>query len=160
MTVPEAAVHETHGSEPTEDQVRRPRELPIMKTVPEAARMQRAAKDQLWFRVSAADSRHHSRPDCSINYVGHELPCIAREKRDYVCISQNAAEAIKGDQPILLRIARAKFGHPKVPDKMPDNRLIGQSQRRAQISLIAAPGSRLPRDRPGRQLATCRPATL
>ena len=79
MTVPEAAMHETDGSEPAEDQVRRSRELSIMKAVPEAACMQRATKDQLWLRVPAADSRHHSRPDRSINYVGHDMACIARE---------------------------------------------------------------------------------
>ena len=44
MTVPEAAMHETDSSEPTEDQVRCSRELPIMKTVPETARVQCAAK--------------------------------------------------------------------------------------------------------------------
>ena len=49
MTMPEATIHETDGSEPAEDQVRRSRKLPIVKTVPEAARMQRAAKDQLGF---------------------------------------------------------------------------------------------------------------
>lgn len=160
MTVPEAAVHETDSSEPTEDQVRRPPELPIMKTVPEAARMQRAAKGQLGFRVPGADSCHHARPDRSINYVGHELACIAREERDHACISQNVVEAIKEDGVIVRRIAQAEFGHPKALGKVPDCRLMDQSQRRARISLIAAPGSRLPRGRPGRQLATCRPATL
>ena len=54
-----------------------------MKTVPEAARMQRAAKGQLGFRVPGADPCHHARPDRSINYVGHELACIAREERDH-----------------------------------------------------------------------------
>ena len=88
MTVPEAAMHETDSSEPPEDQVWRSRELPIMQTVPEPARMQCATKDQFRFRVLAPDSRHHSRPDLSINYVGHELACIARKERDRACISQ------------------------------------------------------------------------
>ena len=157
MTVPEAAVHETHGSEPTEDQVRRPPELPIMKTVPEAARMQRAAKGQLGFRVPGADSCHHARPDRSINYVGHELACIAREERDRACISQNVVEAIKEDGVIVRRIARAEFGHPKAPGKVPDCRLMDQSQRRAPISQFATGGSRLRGDPPGKQITTCRP---
>ena len=77
MTVPEAAMHETDSFKPTEDQVRLPRELPVVKTVPEAARMQRAAKHQLAFRVLSADSRHHSRPNRLIDYIGHGLFCIA-----------------------------------------------------------------------------------
>ena len=88
-------MHETDSSKPGEDQVRRPRELPVVKTVPEAARMQRAAKDQLGFRVSAADSRHHSRPNRPINYVGHKMACTAGEERDCTSISMNIVEAIK-----------------------------------------------------------------
>ena len=159
MTVPEAAMHETDGSEPAEDQVRRSRELSIMKAVPEAACMQRATKDQLWLCVPAADSRHHSRPDRSINYVGHDMACIAREERDCACISQNAVEAIKENRPKFLRIARAELGHPKVPDKVPGSRLMGQSQCRTPILQIATRGSRHPDDCPGKRLATCRPAT-
>ena len=159
MTVPEAAMHETDSSEPSKDQVWRSRELPIMQTVPEPARMQRATKDQFRFRVLAPDSRHHSRPDLSINYVGHELACIARKERDRACISQNGVEAIKEDAVTVQRIARAELGHPKASEKVPDSHLMGQSQRRALISQFAPRSSRLPGDLPSKQLATCRPAT-
>ena len=45
MTVPEAAMHKADGAKPAEHQVRGPRKLPVMKTVPETARMQRTPKD-------------------------------------------------------------------------------------------------------------------
>ena len=158
MTVPEAAMHEADGSEPAKDKVRRSGELPIVKAVPEAARMERAAKDQLWFRVPAADSRHHSRPDRLINYIGHELACIAKEEQDRACISQNVVDAIKEDRVIVRRTALAGSGHPKVPDTVPDRCPEGQSQRCRPVSHIVARGSRLLGHPPGKRLRTHRTA--
>ena len=137
MTVPEAAMHETDGSEPTKHQVRRSGELPIMQTVPEATRMQRSPKNQLGFRVLATDPRHHPRPNRSINYVGHQLPCFTKEERDCTCISRNVVEAIKEDRVILQRIAWGEFQRPKESDTLPHSRLMDQSQRRNPLSQLA-----------------------
>ena len=79
MTVPEAAVDKADSLEPMEDQIRRSGELPIMKTVPEAACMQRAAKCQLRSGILGANPRHHSRAGSAINYVGHRSACVAME---------------------------------------------------------------------------------
>lgn len=159
MTVPETAMHETDSAKPTEHQVRRPRELPVVKTVPEAAPMQRAAKDQLGFRVLPADSRHHSRPNRSINYIGHDLLCIAWEGRDRACISQNIVKAIKEDGVTARSMTRSDFGHRETPDNLPEGCLMGQPQHLAPILRFATHCSGLPGDPPGKRLATCRPAT-
>ncbi len=60
MTVPEAAMHETDSAEPTKDQIRRPGEVPVVKTISEAARVQGAAEDQFRLRVPSANSCHHA----------------------------------------------------------------------------------------------------
>ena len=159
MTVPEAAMNETDSSEPTEDQVRRPRELPIVKTVPEAARMQRAAEDQLGLRVPAADSCHHSRTDRSINYVRHELTCFAGEKGYHACISQNVVEAIKKDRIILRHPTWGEAQRAKAPDTLPHSRHMDQSQRRTPLSQLAPRCSRLPGDRPVKRPPACPSAT-
>ena len=113
MTMPEAAVHETDSSKPTKDEVRRPRKFPIMKAVPETARMQRAAEHHLRFRVFAAYSCHHSRPNGSINYVDHGLSRVASEERYRVRISQNIFNVIKEDAVFVRSVAHSKPDPPK-----------------------------------------------
>ena len=155
MTMPEAAMHETDSSEPREDQIRRPGELPVVKAVPESARMQSAAKDQLGFRVLPADSRHHSGPNRSINYVGHGLACIAWETWDRACIPQNIAGVTKKDGVMEERISEADFGHRNAFGNLPDCRVAGRSQHHARISQFAACDSLLLGSPPGKQHAKC-----
>ena len=107
MTVPKAAVHETDSSKPRKDEVRRSRELPIMKTIPEAARMQRSAKDQFGSGVLPTNSRHHSRPNRLINNVGHELACVAWEECNSTPISQDIGQAIKEVDVIVRSIVQS-----------------------------------------------------
>ena len=95
MTMPEAAMHETDGAEPSEDQIWGTRKLPVMETVSEAARMQCASKDQFGLRIPAADSRHHSRPYSPIYYVRHGMTCDKREKWHCRFISGNLVKASK-----------------------------------------------------------------
>ena len=148
MTMPEAAMHETDSAKPTEDEVGRPRELPIVKPVPETARMQRAAKHHLRFRVLAAYSGHHSRPNGAINYIDHGLSCIEWEERHRVRIPQSTLEAIKEDAVIVRTIARSGPGLPKAKIRDCDTSLTDQPQRRAPISRLATCSSLLAIGRP------------
>ena len=85
-----------------------------MKPISEAARMQRTAKNQFGFRVLGTDSRHHSRPNRSINYVSHQLTYSAKEERDCTYISQNIVDAIKECRAIFHLQARVEYGYRKV----------------------------------------------
>ena len=156
MTVPEAAMHETDSSEPTEDQVRCSRELPIMKTVPETARVQCAAKRQFGFRIPSADSRHHPRPNSSINYIDHVLSCVAWKEGDREHIPPNIIEAIKEVAAIIRSMARSEPGLSRTPTSDLDRSLTDRLQRRAPTWQLTTCGSRLAAKPRGERLSTCR----
>lgn len=141
MTMPEAAMHETDSSKPTEDQVRRPRQLPVVKTVSETARVQRASKRHLRFRVFAANAGHHSRPNGWINYIDHGRSCIAWKERFRVRTPQGMLEAIKEDAVIVRTTARSGPGLPRATIRVRDTSLMDQLQRRAPISHLTTRGS-------------------
>ena len=71
MTVPEAAMHEAHGSETTERKIWSSRQFPIMESVSEPSRIQGSSENQFGFRVLAADVRHLPRARCLIYDVDH-----------------------------------------------------------------------------------------
>ena len=158
MTVPEAAMHEADSSEPAEDQVRCSRELPIMKTVPETACVQCAAQRQFGFRVPAADSRHHPRPNSSINYIDHVLSCVAWKEGGREHIPPNIFEAIKEVAVTERSIAPSEPGLSGAPASDPDRGLIDRLRRHAPIWQRITCGSRLAAAPPGERLSTCRSA--
>lgn len=133
MTVPEAAVHKADSCESTEHHVRRPGELPVMETVPEAACMQCPAKGQLRPRVLPPNSCHHSRSYCPINYVGHVLAFITRKIWNPTCIPLNIIDANKEHGAIVRHIPQADFKHQQAPRNLSDLHLMGWSQHRAPI---------------------------
>lgn len=158
MTVPEAAMYETDRFKSAKDHIRFSWQLPIMKTVPEAASMHCAAKQQFGSRVPAADSRHHSRPDSLINYVSHELPRIASKERRYARISRNVAGSIKQDGVIVQCVSRAEFGHTAAHGELPVGRLVGHSRRLSPIAQTVALRPSLLGNPPDEQHAKCRSA--
>ena len=99
MAVPEASVYEAHGPEATESKVRSSGEFPVMKPVPESARMQRSAEDQFWLRVLAADARHHPRAGHLVYDVGHETRPLGRERRSLVGVSMRAVTKTNEPEP-------------------------------------------------------------
>jgi len=136
MTMPEAAMHETDSSKPTEDQVRRPRQLPVVKTVSETAHVQRASKRHLRFRILAADSGHHSRPDRLINYINHRLSCAAWTKRHRVRIPKNIFEVIKENAAILGTVAWSEPELQRAPKRDRNTSFMQQLQGLTSISHI------------------------
>jgi len=136
-------MHETNSAKPTEDEVGRPRELPIMKPVPETARMQRTAKHHLRFRVLAAYSGHHSRPNGPTNYVDHGRSCIAWEAHHRVRIPQDIVDTIKEVAAIMRTIAQSEPGLSRAPIRDPDTSFMDQVQRRAPISHLTTRGPHL-----------------
>ena len=82
MTMPEATVHETNGSETTEDQVWLSRELSVMEPISDTSRVKCPPEDKLGFRVLTADSSHHARSAFPIHYVDHQLSFSNDEQRD------------------------------------------------------------------------------
>ena len=148
MTMPETAMHETDSAKLTEDEVGRPRELPIVKPVPETARMQRTAKHHLRFRVLAAYFGHHSRPNGAINYIDHGLPCVEWEERRRVRIPRDTSEALKEGTAFVRTIAQSEREQAKAPIRDRYTSLMDQLHRRAPISHLATRGSRLAIDHP------------
>ncbi len=144
MTVPETAMHETDSSELTEDQIRRPRELPVVKTVPETARMQCTAKYHLRLRVLAANTGHHSRSNGSINYIDHERSCIAWEAHHRVRIPQDIVDTIKEVAAIMRTTAQSEPGLSRAPIRDRDTSFMDQVQRRAPISHLTTRDPNLP----------------
>lgn len=71
MTVPEAAVHETDGSELTKDEIGSTRKFAVMQTVPQPAGMKSPPQNEFGPRVSSTDSRHHAGAGRLIHYVRH-----------------------------------------------------------------------------------------
>ena len=71
VPMPEAAMHEAHGSEASKHEVRAARKLPIVQAVSEAASMNSPSKDELRSRVPASDPGHHARTGRSVHYVRH-----------------------------------------------------------------------------------------
>ena len=114
-----------------------------MKPVPETARMQRTAKHHLRFRVLAAYSGHHSRPNGPTNYIDHGLSCIEWEERRRVRIPQDNSEALKEGTVIVRTIAQSEHEHAREPIRDHDTGLMDQLQRRAPISYLATRGPRL-----------------
>ena len=155
MTVPEAAMHKTDRSKPRKHHVGAARERAIMKTVPEAPRMHRTAKVQFGLGVLAADSGHHSRPDRSINNVGHELACVAMKDRDCMRISQRDVAAINKDGAFVGRSGRIEFIRQ---GKVHGDRLGNCSLLPARALQLAARCSRVRGNQLGKLLARCRPA--
>ncbi len=137
-------MHETDSPEAAEDQIRRTRELPIMKAIPETTRMQRPPKYHLRFRVLSTDSGHHSRPNGRIDYIDHGVSCIAWENRHRVRIPQNMVEEFKEDPVTVQSTARARVS--KVPNTHPDTSFLEHLQTPASISHLATRGSRLASD--------------
>ncbi len=141
VTMPEAAVHEANRSEPTENQVRLPWQIPVVQTVPKSARMQCAAKYQLRFRIPAPNSGHHSRTNGRINGIDHGRSCIALAERSFVRISQRALEAIKEDTVIVQTAAQSMPERPRTKRRVRDTSLMGRFKRSAPISHLATRGS-------------------
>ena len=119
VTMPEASMHEADGSESAKDQVRRPGKHSVMKTVPEAMRMQRAPKYQLGFRILPTNPRHHSRPDGPIDRVDHELACTASGE-PFASTSRKATVTIHEDGDIVRCTARDEFAPRKTSGKVPN----------------------------------------
>ena len=71
MSMPEAAVNETHRSESTKHQIGRAGEFSIMQSVSEAKCVESPPESQFGYSISAPDSRHHPGTSRLIHYVRH-----------------------------------------------------------------------------------------
>ena len=71
VTVPEAAVNETHGSESTKHEVRGTRELAVVQPVSQAACVESPAKSDFGYSVPASNPCHHARASGLVDYVRH-----------------------------------------------------------------------------------------
>lgn len=71
VPVPEAAMHEDHRSVGGKNKIGSARKPLAVKPVPEAHSMQVPPQFQFRFRVLTPNPRHHARPGCSIDHVGH-----------------------------------------------------------------------------------------
>lgn len=103
MTMPKAAMHETHRCEATEDEIRRSRQLSVMEAKSKSTSVKGAAKRQLGFRIPIADLRHHSRSLSSIHNVGHPRSYSSSRREHGPLSSQDPAFAIKVEQAIRWR---------------------------------------------------------
>ena len=155
MTVPEAAMHETDSSEATKDQVRGAGKAPIMKPIPETTGVQRTSKYQFWFRILGADSRHHSRSDCSINYIDHQLTSTAMKEREIACISRNVTAATKKFFAVLRSKVPSKFDYPKTVHLSPDHYLNVQTLHHTPIRKVIGHGHHFLVDPIGKRPAVC-----
>lgn len=59
MSVPEAAVNEAHGSEPTKHEIGGTRQPSVVKTVPQTACVERPAKSDFGYSVPVSNPGHH-----------------------------------------------------------------------------------------------------
>ena len=83
VAVPKTAVHKTHGMETPESKIRRSRQLPIVETVSESARMQGPTENQFWLGILAAYTCHHPRAGFLVYHVDHEKFPVDRELHLY-----------------------------------------------------------------------------
>lgn len=71
VSMPEAAMHETDGTEAGKDDIRSARKVGRVKTKAYASRMQRPAEHELGPGILPFDTRHHPRSSCSIYNICH-----------------------------------------------------------------------------------------
>jgi hypothetical protein len=74
MSVPEAAMHEDHGSMLRKDKVRSTGNLAGMKSEAEPARVQCPPESQLGLGVLSPDPRHHPGTGLLVYDIGHICP--------------------------------------------------------------------------------------
>ena len=100
MSVPEAAVNETHCSQSTKYQVGSAREFPIVQAVSETTCVEGTAKGEFGPRVPASDPRHHARTSRLIHNVRHRWPCTGSEEYIRQRISRETSTVIKPDRSL------------------------------------------------------------
>ena len=69
--MPETTVHKDHRVPLPEDDVRRPGEISLAKTEPEAPSMEGPPEHQLRLRVATSDARHNLRAGLTVHDVHH-----------------------------------------------------------------------------------------
>ncbi len=95
VTVPEAAVNEAHGSEPTKHEIGGTREVAVVQAVPQTAGMESTAKNEFGYSVPASNPRHHPRTGHLVHYVRHlSLPHRLRG----ILSQTNLARDVEHDQ--------------------------------------------------------------
>ena len=73
VAMPEASVHEEHGSEARKDKIRSSGKLSAMKPIAKTSSMQRPSQKKLRAGILSADACHHPRPRNGIYHVGHAI---------------------------------------------------------------------------------------
>jgi hypothetical protein len=86
MHVPEATVHENHGIEAWEHQIRRSRQLSIMQTVSQAQSVHRLAQRHFWAGIMLSHGRHDTRAHRLAHRVHHNhtlstMPVVTNASR-------------------------------------------------------------------------------
>ena len=95
VTVPEAAMNETHGSESTEHEIGSAREFAVVQSVPQAACVESLAESNFGYSISASDSCHHERACRLVHYVRHLSDLTDSEECLYGRISRETLGMIK-----------------------------------------------------------------
>lgn len=80
MSVPETAVHEKHGPEAGEDDVRPARQMTAMEPETETERMKTPAQGHLRFRVGSPNPSHDLAADLGGNDIRHMPPSSILEQ--------------------------------------------------------------------------------
>ncbi len=95
VPVPEAAMHEAHGSEASKHEVRGAGKPPVVQAVSEAASVNSPSKEEFGPRIPASDPGHHARTGRSVHYVRHRRRFRGAE--EYMCprVSRQSSRIVK-----------------------------------------------------------------
>ena len=100
VPMPEAAMHEAHGSEAPEHEVGGAGKPPVVQAVSEAASVNSPSKEEFGLRIPASDPGHHARSGRSIHYVRHRRRfCGAEEYMSPRVSRQNSRTVKTGGRP-------------------------------------------------------------